>query len=162
MVEFFKVVSWICQSCPVYFSLFETKLKFDQDLKLLLWTNVVEWVKLLNALGPLCPWQCLLSLFSSSFFTWTWWPPELLVISPRVLTWWPSKQCINWKYRYTYFDRSSRTIWYIIWNLLDRPAYLLHFLQTLVNWHGIDTWCAITQLAQRKLEQSKHLRRSCF
>ena len=32
---------------------------FQRLLKLLLWTNGVEWVIVLNSLGPLCHWQCL-------------------------------------------------------------------------------------------------------
>ena len=33
-------------------------LRFQSLLKLLLWSKGVEWVKVLNALGPLCLWQC--------------------------------------------------------------------------------------------------------
>ena len=33
--------------------------RFQSLLKLLLWTKDVEWVKVHNVLGPLCPWQCL-------------------------------------------------------------------------------------------------------
>ena len=32
--------------------------RFQSLLKLLLWTKGVEWVKVLNALGPLCLWKC--------------------------------------------------------------------------------------------------------
>ena len=31
--------------------------RFQSLLKRLLWNEDVEWVKVLNALGPLCPWQ---------------------------------------------------------------------------------------------------------
>ena len=33
--------------------------RFQSLLKLLLWNKGVEWVKVLNALDPLCLWQCL-------------------------------------------------------------------------------------------------------
>ena len=32
--------------------------RFESYLKLLLWNKVDEWVKVLNALGPLCLWKC--------------------------------------------------------------------------------------------------------
>ena len=32
--------------------------RFQSYLKLLLWNKVDEWVKVLNALGPLCLWKC--------------------------------------------------------------------------------------------------------
>ena len=61
---FVNNIKWICQSCSLYFSPF-AKLKqaevwprFHILLKLLLWTKVVKWIKVLNALGPLCRWQC--------------------------------------------------------------------------------------------------------
>ena len=59
-----KVVTRICQSCSTFFSLFakqnqaEVLPRFQSLLKLLLWNKVVEWVNVLNALGPLCLWQC--------------------------------------------------------------------------------------------------------
>ena len=53
------VVVWICQNCHMYFSPFAKENQSEvwprfQILKLLLWTKVVEWVKVLNAL----PWTC--------------------------------------------------------------------------------------------------------
>ena len=42
--------------------------RFQSLLKLLLWTQGVEWDIVLNALGPLCHWQCLFYLFPS--FQW--------------------------------------------------------------------------------------------
>ena len=36
----------------------EVSPRFQSLMKLLLWTKVVERVKVLNALGPLCLWQC--------------------------------------------------------------------------------------------------------
>ena len=57
IIGFVKVVTFSCVSCSLPN---KTKLKFDQDfkawwtLKLLLWTSGVEWVKILNSLGPLC------------------------------------------------------------------------------------------------------------
>ena len=52
---FVKVVTWICQSCSTYFSPLakqnhtEVWPRFQSLLKLLLWTNGVEWVKVVNA-----------------------------------------------------------------------------------------------------------------
>ena len=33
--------------------------RFQNLLRLLIWNKIVEWVKVLNALGRLCLWQCL-------------------------------------------------------------------------------------------------------
>ena len=62
-VEFGKFVPGT--SCPL-----QTKLKFDQNFKVFEVSALnygVDRIKVLNALGPLCPWQCLLpsSLFGS-------------------------------------------------------------------------------------------------
>ena len=52
---FVKVVTWICQSCSTHFSPLakqnhtEVWPRFQSWLKLLLWTNGVEWVKVVNA-----------------------------------------------------------------------------------------------------------------
>ena len=57
---FVKVVTWICQSCFMYFSPFakqnqaEAWPRFQCLLKLLLWTQGVECVKVVSALGPFC------------------------------------------------------------------------------------------------------------
>ena len=69
MYEFDKIAAWICLSCYidlsmlfyVFLALCQTKpsWRFQSLLKLLLWTKGVEWVKVHNVLGPLCPWQCL-------------------------------------------------------------------------------------------------------
>ena len=62
---FFKVATWIFQSCSMFFSPFakqnqaEVWPRFQSLLRLLFWNKVVEWVKVLNALGRLCLWQCL-------------------------------------------------------------------------------------------------------
>ena len=64
---FVKVVTWIGQCCFMYFSPFakqnqvEVWPQFQSLLKLLLWTNVVEWVKLPDALGLLCLWKCFVT-----------------------------------------------------------------------------------------------------
>ena len=64
-MDLLNFVTWICQSCFMYFSPFakqnqaEVWSQFQCLLKLLLWTKGVEWVKVLNALDPLCLWQCL-------------------------------------------------------------------------------------------------------
>ena len=44
----------------VFLALCQTKPSWSltKISKLLLWTKGVEWVKVLNALGPLCLWQC--------------------------------------------------------------------------------------------------------
>ena len=61
-----KVVTWSCQSCSMYFPPFAKQKtrwvwpRYQSLLKLLLWTKVVEWVRVLNAMGPFCLWQCLL------------------------------------------------------------------------------------------------------
>ena len=66
---FVKVVMWICPSCSTYFLTFvkqdqaEVWPRFQSLLKLLLWTKGIEWVKVFNALGPLCLKQCL-------YFSW--------------------------------------------------------------------------------------------
>ena len=58
---FVKVVTLICQSCSLYFLPFAKQNKAEvwqrcqRLLKLLLWTKGVEWVKVLNAFGPLWP-----------------------------------------------------------------------------------------------------------
>ena len=44
-------------------------------LKLLLWTKGVERVKVLNALGPLCLWQCLFVNFGPRGCWKRWWGP---------------------------------------------------------------------------------------
>ena len=65
-VEFVKVITGNCQSCYMYFTPFakqndaEIWPRFQSLLKVLLWTRGVNGVKALNALGPLCLWQCLL------------------------------------------------------------------------------------------------------
>ena len=60
---FVKVFTWILS---MYFSHFANKAEvwptFQSLLKLLLWTKGVEWVKILNVLGPLCLWQCFFTL----------------------------------------------------------------------------------------------------
>ena len=55
---FVKAVLFISRPLPN-----KTKLKFDQDflLKLLLWIKGSEWAKVLNAMGPLCLWRCLIN-----------------------------------------------------------------------------------------------------
>ena len=59
----------------IFFALCQTnQAKFGQDFKAC-WTIGVEWIKVLNALGPLCLWQCLLQ----SGMPW--------------LTGWPMKHC---------------------------------------------------------------------
>ena len=70
---YFKVVSWIGHSCSMYFSAIA---KHNQDwqrfqclLKRLLWTKGVEWVKVIDALGPLC----LCFLIRSSARIWCYW-----------------------------------------------------------------------------------------
>ena len=59
------VFTWICQGCSMYFSPFvkenqtEVLQRLQHLLKLLFWTKGVQcWVKVLNASGPLCFWQC--------------------------------------------------------------------------------------------------------
>ena len=37
-------------------------------MELLLWTKGVEWVKVLNALGPLCLWQCIKTNHETKIF----------------------------------------------------------------------------------------------
>jgi len=69
----FYVVTWICQSCcgcgfvaccHMYFSPFAKQNRadvwpgFQRLLMLLLWNKGVDWVKTLNAFGPLCLWKC--------------------------------------------------------------------------------------------------------
>ena len=62
--ESVKVVTNICQSCNSDFSIFIcwkknwSLTKFQSLLKPLLWTKGVKLVKVLSALGLLCPWQC--------------------------------------------------------------------------------------------------------
>ena len=69
-MDFFLAI-WICLSSfmdlsmLLYFFLPFSKQnqaelwpRFQSFLKLLLWTKVVEWVKVLNALGPMCLLQC--------------------------------------------------------------------------------------------------------
>ena len=71
----FGFVTYICQSCSMHSSPFarqnqaEVWPRFQSLLKLLLWTKgvAVGWFKELNALGPLCLWQCL--TWEGSF----WW-----------------------------------------------------------------------------------------
>ena len=52
------------QNCSMHLSTFakqnqaEVWPRFQSFLKLLLWTKGVEWIEVLNALGPLCLWQC--------------------------------------------------------------------------------------------------------
>ena len=60
MHGFILIVTWICQSCSMYFSPFvkQNHAKVSRLVKLQLWTKGVEWVKVLNALGPLCLWKC--------------------------------------------------------------------------------------------------------
>ena len=65
-------LSLICWNCYIdlylsmYFSPFakqnqaEVWPRFQSLLKLLLWTKAVEWVKVLNASGRSCLWQCLM------------------------------------------------------------------------------------------------------
>ena len=45
--------------------------RFQSLLKLLLWTKGVEWVKVLDALSPLCLWQCFLLLQSQFSIFWS-------------------------------------------------------------------------------------------
>ena len=47
----------LCFSCPVPNQ--TVWPGFQSLLKLQLWTKDVDWVEVLNALGPLCLWQCL-------------------------------------------------------------------------------------------------------
>ena len=60
----FGFVTYICQSCSMHSSPFagqnqaEVWPRFQSLSKLLLWYKVFEWVKVLNALGLLCLWQC--------------------------------------------------------------------------------------------------------
>ena len=69
----FYVVTWICQSCcgcgfvaccHMYFSPFAKQNRadvwpgFQRLLMLLLWNKGVDWVRTLNAFGPLCLWKC--------------------------------------------------------------------------------------------------------
>ena len=42
-------------------------------LKLLLWIKGVEWVKVLDALGPLCLWQCINTNPETKFFRYCYW-----------------------------------------------------------------------------------------
>ena len=71
---FVKVVSWICQSCFIFFSPFakqnqaEVWPRFQSLMKLLFWTIEVDWVKVLNALGPLCFWQCFICIRTFKLF----------------------------------------------------------------------------------------------
>ena len=66
--SFFRGVTLIFQRCSMFFSPFakgnqaEVWPRFENLLKLLLWNKVIEWVKVLNALGPLRLWQCLYKL----------------------------------------------------------------------------------------------------
>ena len=66
---FVKLVTWICQSCSMHFSPFakqnQSEFRPRPILMLLLWTDVVEWIKVLNALGLLCLWKCLFQVMSS-------------------------------------------------------------------------------------------------
>ena len=59
---FAKVFTWICQIFLYFFAKqnqAEGWPRFQRLLKLLLWNKGVEWVKVGNALSPLCLWQCL-------------------------------------------------------------------------------------------------------
>ena len=56
--------------------------RFPTLLKLLLWTKVVEWLKVLNALGPLCLWQCFLLIF--------------FVYGSHVMVYWVLPHSLNW------------------------------------------------------------------
>ena len=51
--KLFFVFLAICQTKPSW-----SLTKIQSLLKLLHWTKGVEWVKVRNALGPLCLWQC--------------------------------------------------------------------------------------------------------
>ena len=42
--------------------------RFKSSMKLLFWTKGVEWVKVLNALGLLCLWQCLVETPGPAFY----------------------------------------------------------------------------------------------
>ena len=59
---FVKVVTWICLSRSMYFLPFAKRNQaeewqtFQSLLRLLFWTKGVEWVSVLNALGPLRLW----------------------------------------------------------------------------------------------------------
>ena len=124
-----KLPCWCCFQILEIIS-YVTGFSFSFAYQFVDWIELLKNWMLLNIL--------IKSLLESNIFTWTWWPPELLVISPRVVTWCPSKQCMNWKYFVLwvvqkYFAISSKII------CMSR------------------TWWAITQLPQRKLEQSKHL-----
>ena len=76
---FVKVSTSICQKCSVYFSPFAKQNEaevwpiFQIFLKLLLWTKVVEWVKVFNALGPLCLRQCIKTNPETKFFWDCYW-----------------------------------------------------------------------------------------
>ena len=61
----------------------EVCLRFQCLLKLPLWIKGVEWVKALNALGPLCLWQCFeypLDIKESQHRPWPSWDcPERII-----------------------------------------------------------------------------------
>ena len=69
LLGFVKVVTWICQRCSIFSRTLpnKTELKFDQDFKVCwsffseLMVLIVNWlrVKVFNALGAFCLWQCL-------------------------------------------------------------------------------------------------------
>ena len=56
----FYVFLALCQTKPSW-----SLTKIQSLLKLLHWTKGVEWVKVRNALGPLCLWQCFLRIYRS-------------------------------------------------------------------------------------------------
>ena len=72
--------------------------RFPTLLKLLLWTKVVEWLKLRNALCPLCLWQCFLLIFLFFF-----------VYGYHVMVYWVLQHSLNWT-RIFFFLFSSREL----------------------------------------------------
>ena len=81
LIGFVDIVTWICQSCFMYFSQpNQTRLKFNQDFKVF-WGFCFELKVLIesrthNDLGPLCLWQCFCLFFKLllfAFLPWKYW-----------------------------------------------------------------------------------------
>ena len=70
---FLKVVNMhLSKLFYVFLALCWTKLSWSltKISEVLLWNRFVEWVKVLNAVGPLCLWQCLSFVGGFVLFSW--------------------------------------------------------------------------------------------
>ena len=136
--KFVKVGPWICQKLFYVFWPFakqnqaEFWPRFQRLLKPLLWTKGVEWVKVLNALGPLCPWQCFfyVSKMSSCLST-EMIHPEKHSFRKRHVT-----QQANYRLAYIGFGHSKYSGW---WGGQGDRLGMLHR-----SWRSVSVSCPVS------------------